>query len=204
MVRKITLKAFLASFILACSINAHSAPLGLTLADTPDIASAFINVMYNSASGTLTAQGFALQFTGGAPESSTFISGGLFAVSASVDSAGNLVTNSNGVGGSLTIAGTINSLGYTSGTLLTGDIVGFGFLETGDPLEFLFRVTGGDLAPIYGSLGGIILGLTGFDGSFDGDFFGSNAVADTAVIPLPGAVWLMFSALAGLMGFRKK
>lgn len=203
MVRKISFSAFLATILLALSINAHGAPLGLTLSDTPDIASGFIDVMYNASSGTLTAEGFALQFAGGASEPTSPISGGLFILAASVDGSGNLVTNSNGVGGNLTISGTIAPLGYTSGTLLTGEIVSFGFRPEGDPLEFLFRVTGGDLAPMYGGLGGIILGLTGFGGSFAGDFFGSGAVADAAAIPVPATVWLMFSALAGLLGWRK-
>ena len=61
---------------------------------------------------------------------------GVFDLSASIDSSG-LFTS-----GSLNISGTVPTLGFNSGTLLTGNLTAFGFSNFGgDPLEFLFDVT---------------------------------------------------------------
>lgn len=191
-----SLKGLLGASLLALSLNAQAAPLNLTLLDSPDIASFFINTSYNAASDTLSATGYALRFASGA-ESALMIAGGLYMLQANIDGSGVLS------GGSITIEGTIDSLGYTSGTLLQGTLTDFGY-GAGDTLEFLFSPTGGDLAGLYGSDGGIIMGQTGFHGSFHQDFGALTAVADVAAVPVPAAVWLMLSALAGLAGVRRR
>ncbi|MBT8130632.1 MAG: VPLPA-CTERM sorting domain-containing protein [Gammaproteobacteria bacterium] len=131
------------------------------------------------------------------------IDSGLFTLDANISNSGGLN------GGTITLGGTINSLGYSSGTLLTGVLTDFGFVpgsDGGDPLEFLFSVTGGDLASLYGGTGGIIMGFTGATGDFGSDFSSApfNASADVAAVPVPAAVWLMFSALAGLASLRRR
>ncbi|MBT8135951.1 MAG: VPLPA-CTERM sorting domain-containing protein [Gammaproteobacteria bacterium] len=195
MVRKLSFSAFWATILLAFSINAHGAPLALTMADTPDIAVGFITVEY--AGGSLSANGFALSFDGSDTDPALDIVNGLFTLNAQIDSAGNLAS------GSLVVSGTIGS--QYSGTLLTGDLTAFGFNDNpaGDPLEFLFSVTGGELASLYGAVGGIILASSGFSGSFT-HFSSTSGTADVAAIPVPAAVWLMLTALAGLSGFRNR
>ncbi|MDH3589142.1 MAG: hypothetical protein OEQ74_07035 [Gammaproteobacteria bacterium] len=193
-----TVKVALATALLSLSWSSHAAPLGLTLADAPDIASGFITVSYNAMTDTLSATGSAIQLYDGV---ATFIdAGGLFILEATVDGDGNMT------GGTISIDATIASLGHVSGTLLTGVLTDFGFMEGGgDPLEFLFDVTGGDLASLYGPRGGIILSDAGFGGSFANDFANTDAgVSDTAAIPVPPALWLMFSALAGIAGVRRR
>lgn len=194
--RFISLKVSCAAILLSLSWSAHGASLGLTLADAPDIVSGFISVKYDAAADSLSASGFAFGLT----TDSGFerISGGLYLLDANIDGAGNLV------GGTIEIQGTVASLGYNSGTLLTGVFTDFGFAPDGDPLEFLFEVTGGDAAPLYGGLGGVILGFSGFSGNFHDNFSnGGNGVSDVAAIPVPAAIWLMLTALAGLAGMRK-
>lgn len=199
-------KRTIASIVLSFAVTTgvQAAPLGLTLFDTPDIVSSFIDVVYDAGTDSLTAAGFALQLDDGSPNP---IAGGLFTLNAAVDDSGNLS------GGSLTISGTIAGLGFNSGTLLTGTLSAFGFPGAGgDPLEFLFTVTGGDAAALYGSAGGIILSQSGFTGDWANDFDNlisgipgtGQGLADTAAIPLPGAVWLMLTALFSLGAVRRR
>src|SRR4030095_101321 len=59
-----------------------------------------------------------------------------------------------GPSGTISITGEIPDLGYTSGTLLTGDVTDFGFVESGDPdspfeLQVVFAITGGDAAGLF-------------------------------------------------------
>lgn len=187
-------KALKASFALALFLagsHAHAASLGLTLADFPDISSGFITVAYDAATDTLTADGFpgSVKLDDG-PALDIF--DGLFTLVAEITEAGVLV------GGTIEISGEID--GEAPGTLITGNLIDFGFPDAGgDPLEFLFEVTGGDLAAAFGPTGGIIMGFTGFDGDFLDDFVnGGSGVADVAAIPLPAPFVLLLSALLGL------
>lgn len=181
---------------VASSGNAGAAALGLTLADSPDIVSGFIDVAYSAASDTLTASGFALELDDDGTPPSVPIDAGSFSLSATVDDTGTLL------GGSLTIGGTIPSLGAVSGTLLTGTITKLGADGATGLVEFLLDVTGGDLASLYGAVAGGILGTTGFTGSWDSDFSASGASADVAAIPLPAALWLLLPALLTLVRRR--
>ena len=196
------------SALLVFSASAQAAPLNLTLNDFPDIVSAFIDVTYDADTDSFSASGFALELDDDGSVPAEAISGGTFDLSAIIDDAGALV------GGSLTIGGTVASLGFNSGTLLTGTLTAFGFPDAGgDPLEFLFDVTGGDLAPLYGSLpGGVILSFTDFTGDFTADFDNlingdpgtGSAVANVAPVPVPAAVWLFGSGLLGLAGLGRR
>ena len=182
--------------------GAQATLLGITLEDTPDIVSAFIDINYDAGTQSLTADGFALQIdTGGGVFP---IAGGLFDLDAVIDNAGNLI------GGSFSIFGSIAGLGFNSGTLLTGNLTAFGFPDAGgSPFEFLFNTTGGDAAGLYGSAGGILLSETGFGGDWASDFNNlisgipgtGLGVADVApvMMPLPATLWLVF---AGFVAFR--
>lgn len=199
-----TLRVSLAACLLGFALNVQASPLNLTMQDTPDVISSFITVTYNATTGVLNADGFALSLNFAAgPDGSAMIDDGLFTLAANIDNSGALST------GTITLGGTIDSMGYSSGTLLTGVLTDFGFVagnDGGDPLEFLFDVTGGDLASMYGGTGGIIMGFTGATGDFSSDFSSDpfNASADVAAVPVPAAIWLMFSALAGLASIRRR
>jgi hypothetical protein len=105
------------------------------------------------------------------------------------------------LGGSLSALGTVSEVGANSGTLLTGDIMDFGFIDPpgGDVFEFVFAVTGGDLAPYYGPKAYVVMNLfnAGFDGTFATEFYNDGlGVADTyGVVPEPGHVGLLLLGL---------
>ena len=189
--------------------QAQAAPLNLTLLDTPDIVSSFIDVSYDATTDAFTASGFAMELDDDGSVPAEAIDGGSFDLSATIDDSGALSS------GTLTIGGEVASLGFTGGTLLTGDLTAFGFQDAGgDPLEFLFSVTGGDAADLYGgigSIGGILLvnvfDVTGavFPGDFTFDFDGDgSASSNVAPIPLPAAVWMFGAGLLGLVGVARK
>ena len=193
---------------LLAGTTAQAALIGLTLNNFPDIVSSFIDVTYDAATDSFNASGFALALDDDGSIPAEDITDGVFDLSATIDSTGALI------GGSLSIVGTVAYLGFNSGTLLTGNLTAFGFLDAGgDPLEFLFDVTGGDAAGLYGSApGGVILSATGFTGDFNFDFDNligeapgtGSAVADVAPVPLPAAVWLFGAGLLGLVGVGRR
>jgi len=194
--RALTIVAF-----LMLGSAAHAAPLNLTLNDFPDIVSDFISVEYNAGTDVFTASGFAEELDDDGSVPAETITGGTFDLTATIDDSGALVS------GTLSIGGTVASLGFNSGTLLTGTLTAFGFPDAGgDPLEFLFDVTGGDAAGLYGSVpGGIILSDAGFTGDFTNDFNNAGfGVADVAPVPLPAAVWLFGAGLLSLAGFGRR
>ena len=151
---------------------------------------------------------FALDVNGGFVTDAS----GSFTLEAVIDSSGRLIS------GSFVASGTSPSLGFESGTLLTGVLTDFGFDEGTPPnnfvfFEFLFEVTGGDAAAGFGASGGLTvedLTFQAFPGSFEASFNPSpgtpSNVADIfglTVIPVPGAVWLFGSAL-GLLGWIRR
>lgn len=203
------LGAVCACFIVFVPSLAQAASLNLTLNDVPDIVSQFIDVTYNATSDELTASGFALELDDDGSVPAEAIAGGTFDLSATIDDAGNLV------GGTIAIGGTVASLGFNSGTLLTGTLTAFGFPDAGgDPFEFLFDVTGGDAAALYGGgsvPAGVILSGTGFDGDFGSNFDNlssgtgtGTAVANVGTVPVPAALWLFGSGLLGLTGLARR
>lgn len=193
----------MAAGLLSAGINAQAATLNLTLFDTPDIVSGFIDVTYSAATSTFGANGFAEELDDDGSIPAEAITNGTFNLDATIDAAGSLA------GGSLTIGGTVATLGFNSGTLLTGDLTAFGFEPAGgDPLEFTFDVTGGDAAALYGgvgAVGGVIMGATDFGGSFDVDWSNTGSgVANVAPVPLPAALWLFGAGLMGLIGVGRR
>ncbi len=175
--------------------SVQAGPVNLMMEDYPDIMSAFIDVEYDADTDQLVAGGLAVTFDDGSGPVMGIV-GGTTDIIAAIDDLGTLG------GGTVTVNGTIASLGFNSGTLLTGDLKQLGFPTNGaDVLEFVFRVTGGDAAGLYGNVpAGIILGFGGFSGSFERSFdnlfsgmAGTGfATADIApmIIPAPGAFTL--------------
>lgn len=198
--------------LFATAVPAAAAPIGLTLVNSPDITSGFIDISYNTASGLLQADGFALEMfddTNGI----NAINNGLFNLDATIDGSGTLIN------GTLTITGEVVGFG-SANPLLTADLTDFGFQDApgGELFEFMFTVTGGDLATpaFFGNLGdgtgGLILSIgdpNAFDGTFDTDFnnnfgipgFGSG-VSDVGLVPEPGTLALML--VSGLFVRRRR
>ena len=194
-----------ASVALANPVSAATFPALNLITGSPDIESSFITVNYvgNSTSGTFTASGFANVISPpGSPAGN--IAGGTFDIFASINE------NAMTANGTLNIGGTVASLGFNSGTLLTGVLADFG-AGVGDPLEFLFTVTGGDAVGLFGIQAGVILSQSGYSGSFNGNFASGpfQALSDTFPapvnpVPVPAAIWLFGTALIGLFGYSKR
>jgi len=184
---KISATLLLTLALLSYSAQSKAASLNLTLGD-PDITSSLLTTSYNAITDNLTIDG--LVGFGNTIDGSDI--GATFTLVANISAGG--ILNS----------GTINISGYIEGNLLDLGYVN----NTGQVLEFTFNPTGGSLLPDYFSNdGGIIISSTGynnddFNSSFDG--VAANTFADTAPIPVPAAVWLFGSALAGFFGFRRK
>jgi len=150
---------------------AQASPLNLTLQSAPDIFSDAIEVSFDAASQTLTASGFAQHIKDGG-EQPTPIVNGSFEVSAKLSNTGAVLS------GSLTVTGEVPSLGIGPGPLLAGNIKAIGYGEAGEAVEFEFDTTGGALSYQYGPIINVILGQSGFPGSFAKDFSnGSIGVA---------------------------
>ena len=185
-----------------------SAPLGLTLQDSPQASSGFINVSYSASTDEFLASGFALSlFDQGfwIPIIPDAIDS--FTISATIDEFGTA-----GAGG-LSITGSILGLGPT---LLTGTLTDFGFLDGGgDLFEFLFTVDDGVLGipGLFGGPGsvfGVVLDANGsnFTGDFGTDFSNTfrrgnkgPGVALTAPIPEPTTLALL---LTGALVWRNR
>ena len=182
-----------AAVALMIGCPAHAALLNLQLQPTPDIYSGFITLDYNAGTDWLSAQGYAFSLNDGS--GSYTIAGGTFDLTATIDDFGGLSS------GALSIGGDVNNFGPT---LLTGDMIDFGFMDPpgGDLFEFLFTVTGGDLATMYGGMGsqfGVVLGAmgAGFDGTFTNNFANNGqGVADAApIVPGPSALIALAAGL---------
>jgi len=172
-----------------------AAPLGLIRENSPDIMSSFIDVSYDSGTDAFSATGFALTLVDDV-DSHDFDGGfGGFSLFATIDSSGAAAA------GSLSITGSVDV--HSGPTLLTGDLVDFGWVDgTTDLYEFVFEVTGGDLATpaFYGTAGstfGVIftsIGTTFGAPDYWDDSFGSSgsSFSDTAtLIPEPSSLVIL-------------
>jgi hypothetical protein len=175
-----SIACILAIGLLFFAAPAHGTPLNLSSSHPGDVTTHYTDVQYvldaNPNTGTLTAVGYPDEFdvnTQGFNSSS-------FSLSMTVmRSTGALV------GGSVTITGDTDGTPHYNGTLLTGNIIAFGFHDpplatpaVGNIFEFVFHVTGGLLlAPYYSSTNtaGIIMNIA--NGSASPSFTGSFTTA---------------------------
>ncbi len=169
--------------------------------NAPDATIGFITVGYDAGSDQLTANGFLLSLrTAGSTLAPT---GNIdFNLTATVTETGDLTS------GDFSVNGRFDSLGFMSGSFLTGDLTML--MGPSDALEFLFDVTGGDGAPLYaGRQGGMILSqLGGFNGDWTQDWNASMALIDIGVdatmIPLPLPVAMSGAGLVLTCGRRRR
>jgi len=167
----------------------------------PDLPLIFYNntgsIDYDASEQAMVVDGDPLIFRESASSPNALFSpGGEVSLQARVDNAGNLLGGVPGddfvVTGDLDLDG--NGTIDASGTLLSGEIVGFGFLETGatDTFDFQIEPTGGALLPFWnGQDIGVTLSSENstFNDSFANDFSGGakgNIVpTGPGTIPLP-------------------
>jgi hypothetical protein len=185
------MKIVAVTFLVAVAQSASATPIHLVLGSQTDIMSFAVSIVYDASDESFTANGFAASWTNGGV--TTGIMDGVFDLSATIDFEG------HASGGSLTISD-------STSTLLTGNLVAFGFddeaLSEPDPFEFLFENTtvGSTVGAMLGPQFGVILtsttllpvnpiGGTVFEQDFSASYAG---IADAAVpIPEPGSAVLM-------------
>lgn len=146
-----------------CTDTVQGAPLDLTLQPSPNMFADIVNVHYDSTMQKFTASGFVENIDNGTATPIAIVNGKL-EISASLASDGTFRD------GSLTISGEIPTLGISQGKLLAGDLSSFGFGVEDGILEFKFATNDGSLYFQYGPVTKVILGQSGFSGTFARNF----------------------------------
>jgi hypothetical protein len=219
-----TARPLLAPLALGASLlvttSAQAALLELSFFTQPNIDlqvdSATLNYVVSTqtlnAQNTEDAGSFAFTLDDGDNQT---ITGGHYQLTANIDSSGSLLS------GTLNITGAVTGLGiHDSNTLLlSGDISAFGYHYQHETItEFLgldislfdFRVDqlSGALAGYYSA--GLYVSMssttnTDFSGSFASDFLVNELyIGNTALVPVPAAVWLLGSGLLGLVAVARR
>ena len=186
-----------ALLLLAQAQIGSAAPIFSTLAGPQGVASFGVAVSYTAATDELKAESSGMHLITLDGVTQDLVTNPGFDLTASINASGILA------GGALTISGTVASLGYASGTILTGDVVAVGFPDGGgDPLQFLVNVTGGDAYNMgdYPSEAGIILTFAAFPGDFSSDWANNPDLGNglTSTIPEPTTAVLLGLGLAVL------
>lgn len=210
---------YLAIAFAMCMVSSVATAASLNLSPGyPDVGSGgTIGYSHDGSSGLFEVDDsgtFTITWNDGA--SLDFIGGATYDLNATFDSSGNFT------GGTVSITGaslTANPL-WAGPTILTATLTDFGFQGDGAAgvFEFKFDDAGGDMAD-FGHAGGIIIstfnlsgpGVTGvWDPGNDGqpdfflnDFSGTASAVDS-FIPVPGAAWLLGSALLGVAAVRRR
>lgn len=213
--RAFSVAAVLAAVVLPLCFGPGSAQasMDLVFAETPDIYSGFIQLHYDSPTpDVLTANGYAMKLkddTGTTYNIQKYPDNvyvpGSFALEATINSSGLLQP-----GGTVAFGGYIPDKGYTSGTILTGNLTTLGYGAAHEPLEFLFEVTGGDAAGLFGgisAIAGLILHTQAFPGDFSGEFSNNGSSSNTgSVVPEPATIvlWPLLAMAAAAMQWRRR
>lgn len=206
----IGLIALLASSCLV--VRPARASMDLILADTPDIFSSFIDLSYDDpVDDLLQADGYAYQLKDNAGVTRNIQSAdnpfapGSFTLRATIDASGQLQS-----GGTVDFGGVVPDLGYTSGSILTGNVTALGYGQASEPLEFLFEVTGGDAAELFGgvsAVAGLILHTRAFPGDFSGPFYNDDGTSNAGhVVPEPATtvIWPLLGTAAAAFTWRRR
>jgi len=172
---------------------------------------------YDATTGAfgVNANPIAIRFTPASPPifiTPTAGAGEFLTIGITVDNAGNLVGGT--AGDDLSVFGFIDvdndGNPDIGGSLLTGEVTGFGYQNNGptDLYDFTFQATGGALVQAGLFNGPIGLSMQSEHSTFAGSFeesFGGKAKGTLGVIPEPTTLALLGSGVAGLaaLGRRK-
>jgi hypothetical protein len=225
-------QGFLAICLCMALQPATAAPLNLVPGPQEFDLAIDQTITYNSTTGELTITGTVGTFTNdnGTDDGPVTSDPGtgvteLFDMSVFFNtSTGALVSGEfqiDGVVRDLTTPTTIyhTSAGDPGGLLSSSSFVEFGIANVGGEtdeaiLEFTFNNGDGAIADLYGGVGGMILridtGTTFFDAetTFEDAYFlqdwSGTLVSGSVFVPVPAAVWLFLSGLAGLLGVARR
>jgi len=169
---------------------------------------------YDASTDAFTVSAFPIAIRLGAAQPPRFITptpaaGEHFNIAIEVDSSGNLTGGS--AGDDLSVFGAVDLNGDSvidaTGTLLTGEVTGFGFQNNGstDLYDFSFNVTGGLLQSFFAPQVGVSLQSerSTFGGSFQDSFAGA-AKGTLGNVPEPASLALFGAGVLGLGAFGRK
>lgn len=188
--------------------SASATPIpGLVQTPFPDITTEFVSLQYTpniNDEGMFVAMGGAIGFKSSSA-SPALISGGMTIITAQLSSLGTVVDS-----GDITISGSIG--GAPSETLLTGDLLQFGFDDTfGAPFGFLFQVSGGSLEAVFGGTNATFTtflspgstNFSGFANEFHNDAGAGQANTGTP-IPEPSSATLLAAGLLAMANAARR
>ncbi|MEA1988320.1 MAG: PEP-CTERM sorting domain-containing protein [Pseudomonadota bacterium] len=130
------------------------------------------------------------------PDNSTYDFEGAYNLTAKINDLGEL------------ISGTISIYDDSvSDFIIEGNLTDLSYSTT-QTLEFFFDVTGGTESALYGDFGKVILGYTGFTGSFAEDFSSSDPVTSdvlaVSAVPEPSTYALFALGLLTVLGVARR
>ena len=170
---------------------------------------------YNAAADAFLVNANPVAIRLGTPQAPQFITpapdgGEFFRIAVEVDSSGNLVGGNPG--DDLSVFGQVDLNGDSiidaSGSLLTGEVTGFGFQNNGttDLFDFSFHVTGGLLAPFFSPQ--VVVAMQSerstFNGSFQDNFGGGAKGTLGDLVPEPASLVLFGAGVLGLGAYGRK
>lgn len=178
----------------------------------PSINVGQVEVAYDAGADRLTVNGLAQSVDPGGVRPPVALGRATFALNAAVGATGDLA------GGNVVITGKLGGDGPMQ-TLLTGTLSDLQFpvppwgendspSGTFDPLDFMVQPKGGALASLFPPDTALRITGSGFIGSWGYSFTnrpdnGSASGEAVVVAPLPGAVWLLGSGLALIVGLGR-